>query len=256
MKSFVSEYFKNSAQIEGIVDPFFEFVVLEKNSFSFSDLKQKVLNFPKGWFDLLQFSSEEKIEFVLNTWIDALPFAPEYHDAIIRFFDSLEDIGIVLIKEFQKSPYSVEMIYSLKNRDLFFRGQPPCDEETIDEEFDYELPQDYLDFFKIHSGFRKFDDIGFLPGNNLKIYTSMFQQRYLSKIDLIPITEKVCNPNSLVPFYEDKNGGAMCLNFSPFSDDSLGALCYVSKDFKVSRTFQNHTSASFLDFLCYYILQT
>jgi hypothetical protein len=254
MKSFVSSYFKNSDQIEGIKDSFHEVVFIDKNN-NFHDLVQKV-NIPKNWFDLLSFSPEEKIEFVLNAWLEVLPFAPEYHEAILDFFGSLEDIGIVLLKEFRNSPYTLEMIYSFKEKDLFFRGQIPCDEKKIEGEFGNQLPLDYLAFFKIHSGFRRFNDLGLIRGENLLISTLKFQQRYLNSLDDIPIYQKIYNPHSLVPFYEDKNGGVMCFNIASFADDSIGDLCYVSKDFAVNKELDSFSFASFLDWLCYYLMQT
>ncbi len=251
MRSFVSDYFKSSAQIEGITDPFHEIIIPDKNH-SFAELKKKAPNLPKNWVDLLQFSPEEKIEFVLNFWLEILPFAPEYHEAIIDFFGSLEDIGLVLIKEFKKGHYTPEMIYSFKEKDLFFRGQPPCDERKVAEGFE-SLPLDFLTFYKIHSGFRRFDDIGLVKGENLLITALKFQQRYLEAIDTIPSYQKVYNPNCLVPFYEDKNGGAMCFNFAPFPDE-IGDICYVSSNFVV--TEKEISFASFLDWLCYYLEQT
>jgi hypothetical protein len=173
---------------------------------SWQELSRTVPALPRGWFELSQLKSEERIAMLRDFWLTKLPFCPHIVERLDPFFNKLDDIGIYLIQKRFDDPWKAELVYSLKDDGGFFRGGPPAQEEQL---YDLQklfpeviLPEDYVAFLTIHNGFSKATDTGLIS-------TDQFEERYrvyeaLFAPDEIPTTTcgKPVNPHSLIPFYE------------------------------------------------------
>lgn len=173
---------------------------------SWVELSKTVPSLPKGWFELSQLESQERIDMLHSFWISTLPFCPHIIEKLAPFFEKLDDIGIFLVQEAFDDPWRVEMVYSLKEDGGFFRGRPPATQEQL---YDLQklypdiiLPEDYLAFLKIHNGFSKATDTGLIPADEFEERLSAYKA--LFSHDEIPTTTsgKSVNPHSLIPFYE------------------------------------------------------
>jgi hypothetical protein len=256
MRSFVRNYYQNANSIEGIKDPFHEVLLLSSDlDFTFEELKAKADNFPRSWFELISLSTKEKKEFLFEYWLDTLHPSFEFLQELDIFFSSLEDIGIFLVKEFVSSPYLVELVYSLEKKNLFFVGLPPrMTPFSAEAELFSFFPDDYLSFLKIHNGFRRFDEKGIIPLEQLKEYSYRFQKCYTESLKKIPLGQRVDDPKVFFPFSRDKNGGVSCFHLG--FNNSIGKVCYINNHCHLKtdpmvgfeRTFD-----SFTHWLCHYL---
>ncbi|GAB4235764.1 MAG: hypothetical protein Tsb0021_15370 [Chlamydiales bacterium] len=159
----------------------------------------------KGWYELAQLSSQDRVEFSREYWMTQLPYAPHVHQAISRFFDSLDDIGIFVVQKKYGDPFFSEMVYSVANKG-FYHGKTGASDEDIallQQVFpDHIIPEDYLAFLKIHNGFSKSVDTGILSTHNIEPSYRIFQELLDSKEPLKYANGKIIDPKNLIPFYE------------------------------------------------------
>lgn len=163
-------------------------------------------NLPRGWYELAQLSSQDRIEFVRDFWCAKFSSHPDFVDFLIKFFKSIDDIGIFLTQQKYDDPLAAQLVYSLSGNSGFFHGGIPCSENEIinlQKEFqDYILPADYLDFLRIHDSFAKLTDTGIVRSSNMPgCFESL--QEVLEKGDPLRTCSGIpANPKSLIPFYK------------------------------------------------------
>ena len=137
----------------------------EEPSASWEEITQKAPDLPRGWFELSRVSAEDRVEFTREFWLDRIPYHPIAHPSFFEFFDTLDDVAVVLTRRKEDEPMDAELVYSLSDNSSFFRGKPPCKEHDLHElkiEIDLNLPRDYRSFARIHNGFGKLSEMGLL----------------------------------------------------------------------------------------------
>ena len=160
----------------------------------------------RGWYELARLPVQDRIEFTREFWISKLPYHPMATEFLIKFFDSLDDIGIYLIQKKFDDPFEATMVYSLQSDNGFFHGEPPADEASLaslQKEFpDIIFPADYLAFLKIHNGFAKQLDTGIIKSSLIKEGFLKFQAMFAEGEPLLSTKGNIVNPSSLIPFYQ------------------------------------------------------
>ncbi len=264
MNPSVFKYYNNTNEIEGIKDPFHEIIYIEdRNDLSWEKIHEIAPSFPKGWFELSKLSCEDRIEFTKEFWLNILPYRPHVNEFIEWFFSSLDDVGIFMTKDLKTSPYIVEMVYSIKNRNMFFRGQPPCDEEMIREikkTFKNILPYDYLSFLHIHNGFCKNEDTGLIHAEMLRDVYNNFVNSIYHEGKIIYCKKRPVDPKTLIPFYQCFGRNAFqCFYIDWYPASEMGNVNYSGVDNTISNYhgvegYTEHLSfSSFLDWLIFYL---
>lgn len=166
-----------------------------------------VPSLPRGWYELAQLPTRDRIDFCRDYWLSQFPYHPGLSEFLYRFFTSLDDLGIFITQQKWGDPFKVEMIYSLAGDCGYYSGGLPAGADELarfQEEFpDYILPKDYLAFLRIHNGFCKTTDCtGLTKMANFKESYLKFQE-LISGEPLITTTKgKQVDPKSLIPFYE------------------------------------------------------
>ncbi len=125
MNTLVRRYFYEDANFEEVV------ILSEAPEKKWSDVEKLVPHCPKGWFALSRVPSEDRIEFSRSFWLKRLPFHPKAHAVISEFFDSLDDIGVVISKK--KESWVPQLVYSFMDNSCFFRGLPPASDTDIED---------------------------------------------------------------------------------------------------------------------------
>lgn len=230
---------------------------------SYEEAKAKAPDLPKGWFELSQLNVEDRIQFTRDYWINTLPFVPNFHSFLIKFFDNLDDVGVYLTQIRKKESFHCEMVYSLKEDRGFYRGGVFNSKERIEAinaSFDRQLPEDYLQFLKIHNGFTKTNDLGIIRSENLKFACEKFYEMLEQDDHFITCSGKPINPKHLVPFYH-------CLGLQSFQcfftdwypSGHMGNVYFSGIDHCISN-YQNKEAwmeqmafPSFLDWLKFYM---
>lgn len=195
----------------------------------------------RGWYELAQLSSKDRIEFTRDYWLDRLPYHPSLNEGITKFFASLDDLGVFITQQSYEDPYTAHLVYSLAGNSGFFHGESHAGDEEIirlQKEFsDFILPPDYISFLKIHNGFAKITDTGLIPARKVKETYEVFQQ--MVGEDEEPITAdcgKVqVNPASLIPFYESFGQPCFqCFWKDWYPDEEMGNVYFSSETKKIS----------------------
>jgi hypothetical protein len=226
--------------------------------------KRLVPNFPKGWHELCRLSSKDRVEFVRDFWMSALPFQPGFQTFIDRWFSSLADVGIYVTQRTFESPYESHFVYCLKRDKGFFQAKPPVSEADIvalQKLFgDVVLPADYLAFLRIHDGFSKFTDTGIIPSPYIGRVYRDFQAKLSEKEPLVSATGEGVNPKTLIPFYESFGFPCFqCFWGEWYPAQEMGNVYYSG----LTHTITDHTSGvaspenqafpTFLDWLMFYL---
>ena len=205
---------------------------------SWEEVSKVVSNAPKGWYELVKLSSEERLEFTRDFWLSKIPFSPHIHEAIISFFEKLEDIGIYITQKNMNDPYEMEMVYSLADNSGFFHGKVPISNSMkmilkcgIN---DYLLPEDYLMFLQIHNGFSKGMDTGLIKAEKLFNTYQNFQD-FLKTQDNFYCNNNFINPKSLIPFYESFGLNCyQCFYGEWYPEEEMGNVYFSSIDNMIS----------------------
>jgi len=261
MNPFVWQFYQNKNDIEGIKDPFFEFIYLDGDKkYSWDELDRMAPFFPRAWYELIQLPSQYRIEFMKATWKKILPFSPKLNVFLDLFFSKIEDIGVFLIRDFPEDNYVCELVYSLKDQKTFFRGFAPATDEDIDQlssSFHLVLPQDYLCFLKIHNGFTKANDTGLTILENL-FSTTVKLHNQIERCSLnLEVQNKPIDPKSLIPFYQCFGRDAyQCFFLDWYTKNGIGNVYYSMPENKISNIqigMNDLAFNSFLEWLQFYL---
>lgn len=194
----------------------------------------------RGWYELARLNVKDRIEFTRDFWLAKLPYQPDVHQFFMKFFDSLDDVGVFLTQKMSEEPFVAHLVYSLADNNGFFHGCSPAKEEDLvdlQKEFtDYILPNDYLSFLQIHNGFAKLTDTGVFPSTKIKERFDLFQ-KILREGD-VPITTMKgvpLNPASLIPFYESFGMPFFqCFWGEWYPEQEMGNVYYSCEERKIS----------------------
>lgn len=260
----INEFFQRLSQ-ESPKGHFVDVIPMHENSdLSWAEVIAKVPKIPKGWFELSRISSKDRVEFTCDHWCDTLPTNPNAVRSIQHFFESLDDIGIFIVRRKEEKPYEVQMVYSLKDNGGFYRGALPADERAIamlQKAFDkYLLPADYLAFLRLHDGFWKTtDSTGIIFSKNVPMKYEEFQEM-LAKLPVLTTTiGEVINPTSLIPFYESFGMPYyQCFWGDWYPEQEMGNVYYSSETKTISNIKSGDPAETmafptFVDWLAFYL---
>ena len=264
MNSMVRQFFTTGKEEE---NSFKEVLFLtEEIAVNWVEISKKSPDLPRGWFELSRLAPRDRVEFTRDFWLDRLPYHPTAHPLIYEFFDQLDDIAVVLIQTEKDEPMFPELIYSLEDNSSFFRGRPPCSEEDLLElknEIGIPLPQDFLSFLRIHSGFGKLSEMGLMPASEI----SDSKRRILEIVTLSErplkmgkINDTRVDPHSLIPFYEAFGlSSFQCFYADWYPGSEMGNVYLSGIDYTISDTSKRGAWAdglafpTFLEWLAYYL---
>lgn len=223
----------------------------ETSDLNWEEMKERAPSLTKGWFELAQLDGSLRIEFLRDYWINSLPYSPQVFAFIDRFFAQVEEIGIFEVKK------TIYMTYSLK-RGCFIGRPPLLDQqiETLKEQTAFPLPQDYLQFFRIHNGFSKAGDTGVLPSHTLIDE----REKLCSWRDMLRCGEENIESWDLFPFYRSFSSDVyQCFYKNWYVDEYVGNVLCSLPEGTVSN-FRNRDKGteylafpSFLDWLVFYL---
>jgi len=207
MDRHIHEFYRQTSS-GGASGAFHEVISLNSSpDITWEEIYGKVPQLPRGWFELNNLSSKDRIEFVCDYWGSKLSYRPTLHERLDCFFSSLDDIDVFITQKKWGDPFNIEMIYSLSEDSGFYRGGLPASEEDIlklKTQFDtFLLPQDYLSFLQIHNGWWKTTDCtGMVPSSHMHALYSKFQGIFSQDEEVTTSRRIPLNPKKLIPFYE------------------------------------------------------
>lgn len=220
----------------------------------------------KGWFELVQLSPRDRIDFTRDFWLSRLPYHPKVSDFIVRFFDSLDDVGLFIYQQKFDDPFEIDIVYSLKNNSGFFRGSPAATEAQITELraqlAPFILPTDYTAFLQIHNGFCKTTDCtGLIKVERLRDAYKNFQDLFIGRNDPINTTKGTpVDPKKLLPFYESFGlPFYQCFWADWYPEQEMGNVYYSGNTSTISDVSTTDLSTesmafpTFLDWLMFYL---
>jgi hypothetical protein len=235
----------------------------DQPSLSWKEASEMAPRLCRGWYELAQLAVQDRIEFTRDFWLAKLPYHAHLSEFIVKFFASLDDIGIFLTQQKYEDPFDVHLVYSLAGNSGFFHGEPPASEAeiiTLQKVFlDYILPVDYLAFLQIHNGFAKLTDTGITPSTAMKESYEAFQEI----VEQDPVTTmkgKAVNPKSLIPFY--KSFGLpffQCFWGEWYPEQEMGTVYYsgmtktISTCVKADDDVETMAFKTFADWLMFYL---
>ncbi len=161
----------------------------------------------KGWYELAHLPSKDRIEFIRDFWLNKLPYHCGFSEFLVRFFESLDDVGVFLTQQKYDDAFEASIVYCLKEDSGFYRGGTPATEEEIEalqKHFpDYILPSDYKAFLQVHNGFWKTTDISGIAGTDRMVEMNEAFQKMLNQQErLLSTSGREADPKSLIAFYE------------------------------------------------------
>ncbi len=244
--------------------PFQDVIFLSGDkSLNFEQITSKCPNFPKGYFELCHLNLKDRIEFVASFWEKTLTYVPHVHDFYKEFFSRLEDIGVILVKKDVDIHYECHFIYSVDDDHTFYKGKPSINNEqleTLKAEFEEILPEDYLDFLKIHDGFAKDGDLGLIHSSDLLRERRLLQTKLASLPQKALFQGSQLLPDMLIPFY--KSFGLdiyQCFVKGWYPDKGMGNTLfslsegYLSDYNDLMSSAKNLAFPTFLDWLMFYM---
>jgi hypothetical protein len=261
MNSHVRRFYRKYTDEETPIRFYHEVIALHENPrISWEEIKRKVPSLPKAWYELALLVPKDRLDFVREFWLSTLPFVSHIHAFLDNFFNKLDDIGIYLIQPRFDSPFECEIVYSLRDDTSFFHGFPPAEEslENLQREFNDVLPKDYMTFLKIHDGFSKHSDTGFIKSRNLRSVYENLQEKIQD--DIIYSGKQAIEARDLIPFYEsfgEPSFQCFYLNWTPVN--SIGNVFYSMAEGKISDVHdpnswnENLAFPTFLDWLVFYL---
>ena len=219
---------------------------------------------PKGWFEVSQLPTDDRIDFISSFWFKQLPFRPNLEKILTKFFSQLDDIGIFLTQPKEDDPFDVQMVYSIEGDGGFFRAHPPAPSNAINalsEAFSkYILPKDFLAFLQIHDGFYKYMDTGILQSDQIPRVYEMLQGLFSDDNELTTKDGEAVDPKSLIPFYESFGMPCyQCFWGEWYPEDEMGNVYLSGVNRTVSSCAKKRTWAenlafpTFLDWLMFYL---
>jgi len=271
MDDHVSDYYKEFADDSTPSGSFHKVIAVhESPELEWDALLELALDFPRGWFELAHLPSADRIEFVREFWVSQLPYVPHVHEGLVKFFASLEDIGIYITQKAFDDPFFSTLVYSIEDNGGFFHGSAPIEEnnvawlqKTMDDVLssqNYLLPVDYLAFLRVHDGFCKFTDTGLIPSTQLALTYQQFQPFLAQQEPLVSLLGGEVNPKSLIPFYESFGLHCyQCFWGEWYPDQEMGNVYYSGIEKTLSSATAQETFAenmafpTFLDWLLFYL---
>ena len=229
-------------------------------------LCQKVPSLCKGWFELALLPPKDRIEFSRDYWLNKLPYQEGFSEFLVRFFDSMEDVGIFITQQKFDDPFEACIVYSMKG-DSFYRGGPGATEEEIQQLQkmfpDYILPADYKAFLQIHNGFWKTtDSTGIILINQMEAVNQEFQKMLSGQERLLTTRGQEVNPKSLIAFYESFGMPFFqCFWGEWYPKGEMGNVYYSDLTKSITYTAgvvtspENLAFPTFLDWLMFYLEQ-
>ncbi|MBF8263191.1 MAG: hypothetical protein HW387_856 [Parachlamydiales bacterium] len=260
MNTLVRDFYRTEGKEEGL---FSSALFLTVDQQSWEEASAKCSRLPRGWFELCHLPAEDRIEFVRDFWLNLLPYHPSFHLFLEDFFRKIEDITVVLTQSQKQGPWSVEMVYSLKDNRSFFRGLPPCNESAIDElksRVATPFPRDYLAFLRIHNGFGKLSELGLLSVDRVVDAKQRLMDQYLDAERPLRAGNVSIDPCALIPFYESYGLGSYQCFFNEWYPGNemgnvyLSGIDYTISDYADRKRWADHFAfPTFLDWLSFYL---
>jgi hypothetical protein len=220
---------------------------------------------PKGWYEVIQLSTKDRLDFVHGYWLQQLPFLPHMQQAITAFFGRVDEICVYLVQPHYQDPFHAEMVYSLAGNAGFYRGCAPALPEQIDalaQQFpDRMLPKDYVAFLGLHSGFSKLMDSGVLtPDTVLTAYERVQVLINQQQQPLVDKNQQLVDPATLIPFYESFSlPSYQCFWSDWYPEDEMGNIYFSGLENSISDVqeadlwTENLAFPTFLDWLAFYL---
>jgi hypothetical protein len=210
------------------------------------------MDVPKAWYELSRVSSEDRLEFVRESWLRNLSFHPKATPEIENFFDQLDDVGILVTRGDEEDPWRPEMVYSLADNSTFFRGLVPATDEEIEEgkeRLEIDLPADFWAFAGLHNGFGRLSDLGVLMLGEMEETRGRLVKSILSTEKPLRMGKEWVDPKSLFPFYEEYGlGSFQCFNASWYPGSEMGNVHFSGIDYTLSDTLERSEWADQLAF--------
>lgn len=232
---------------------------------SWETISSEVPSLCKGWYELAQLSSKDRIEFKRDFWLARLPYHPNICEFLINFFDSLDDIGIFITQKHFDDPYEPQIVYSVRENCGFFRGGAGASEKELNDLqklFPNDLlPEDYKAFLRIHNGFCKTTDCtGMIKTTSMKHSYDIFQELLNEENVVMNSHNKPVNPQKLIPFYESFGMPFyQCFWAEWYPEQEMGNVYYSNLTKKISDTDPNNLGPesmsfpTFVDWLMFYM---
>ncbi len=266
MDNHVNDYFSESS--DQTPKGNFHKVIAVHNSpeITWKSFSQKIPDLCKGWFELVHLPSKDRIEFTRDFWLTKLPYHPNLNDFLIRFFDSVDDIGLFITQQKFDDPFEAHLIYNLKGGNSFFRGACPATEDRImrlQKLFpDIILPDDYLAFLQIHDGFCKTTDCtGIISSKKMEETYQRFQALLAQEEPPQEgYAQQSFDPKTLIPFYESFGMPFFqCFWSEWYPEHEMGNVYYSGLTKTISNVKNNNSSIenmafqTFTDWLMFYL---
>ena len=239
------------------------FALHENQDISFSKLKEMAPLLPQGWFEIVRLNSMDRVEFISAFWGSIFPYSPHVQDLIDQFFSEVEDIGVYLVKKDVDFHYFPHLVYSMRDKENFYRGYPSAVKEEIKglrEALDQILPEDYVCFMKIHNGFAKNGDYGLIPVQNVKREKLSLHNKMLTAGRKVLFQGKPLDPESLIPFHKSIGDCTFqCFHKGWYPDREMGNILFSLRDegkFDYTPYMNQENKGifpSFLDWLRFYM---
>lgn len=227
----------------------------------YEDIHTKCPDFPKGYYELCHLILKDRIEFVSEFWEKTLDFDLHFSQFFHDFFSRVEDIGIFLVKKELDTHYQCHLVYSLDDDYTFYKGRPSISLDflkALEQQFEEKLPQDYLNFFKIHDGFSKDGDLGLIRSCDLLRERMNLEQKinHLNQwMKLHPI-----DPKEVIPFYKSFGLDVyQCFVKNWYPDKEMGNTLFSLSEGYISdyndplSKAKNIAFPTFLDWLVFYM---
>lgn len=265
MDHHVKEYFRLSSD-ESPRGNFHKVILLhDAPDISWKAIEKIIPDLCRGWYELAQLNSKDRIEFLRDFWLAKLPYSPLVNESINRFFASLDDIGIFVVQKKFEDAYEANLVYSIKGDNGFFRGAAPLTEkkqEELQKAFpEYLLPNDYFAFLQIHNGFCKTTDCtGLICSSKMPEIYENFQAQLQKQEPIETSQGTIVNPKTLIPFYESFGMPFFqCFWAEWYPEQEMGNVYYsgesktISDVFSSSSSSENMAFSTFTDWLMFYL---
>lgn len=231
MDSHIKEFYQQSSGTIPRAGSFHKVIALHENpQLTWKEVSSMMPASCKGWLELCHISVEDRIEFTRDFWLSKLPYQESLPPFLMKFFASLDDIGVFLTQQGFDDPFIAHLVYSLKDDNGFFTGLAPAtesDRQILIKEFPNTIfPVDYVAFTSIHNGFCKLNDTGIKPLKELPTLYAQFQKQ-LKGLDLPKKGDVSLDRRRLIPFYESY--GTMCYQCfweDWYPDNEMGNIYY------------------------------
>lgn len=220
---------------------------------------------PDGWYQVVQLSTKDRLDFIHGYWLQHLPFQPHSEIAVNDFFSRVDEVCVYLVQPRQQDPFHAEMIYSLRDNAGFYRGKVPADtkdKNLLQELYDPKMvPSDYLAFLEVHRSFGKLMDSGVLAPEEIgEAYDRIQSLIACHSQPLVDVKKQLVEPSSLIPFYESFSlPSYQCFWGEWYPEDEMGNIYFSGLENTISNVLdrqlwpENMAFPTFLDWLAFYL---